>query len=50
MAARGVFGQLIYVDFEHRMVIVKLSSWPDYTNPDRSQYTARACQAIAESL
>lgn len=50
MAARGVFGQLIYIDFENDMVIVKLSTWPDYTNPERSIYTARACQAIAEAL
>ena len=50
MAARGVCGQLIYVDFEHEMVIVKLSTWPDFTNPGRSIFTARACQAIAESL
>ncbi len=50
MAARGVFGQFIYVDFEHNMVVVKLSTWPDYTNPERSRYTARACQAIAASL
>ena len=50
MAARGVFGQLIYIDFEHQTVIVKLSTWPDYTNPDRSNYTARACRAIAASL
>ncbi len=50
IAARGVFGQLIYIDFDHHMVIVKLSTWPDYTNPDRSIYTALACRAIAESL
>jgi len=50
MAARGVFGQFIYVDFEHRMVVVKLSTWPDYTNPDWSQFTLRACRAIAAAL
>ena len=50
IVARGVFGQLIYIDFEHDMVIVKLSTWPDYTNPDRSNYTARACQAVAAAL
>ena len=32
------------------MVIVKLSTWPDFTNPERSIYTACACQAIAEAL
>ena len=32
LMARGVFGQLIYVSFEQRLVVVKLSSWPMFVN------------------
>ena len=45
--ARGVFGQMIYVDPERSLVIVKLSSWPDFTNVDRFLLTLAAVDAIA---
>ena len=32
LMARGVFGQLIHINFEHQVVVVKLSSWPDFVN------------------
>jgi CubicO group peptidase (beta-lactamase class C family) len=48
--ARGVFGQMIYVDPRREMVIVKLSTWPDFTNPDRFLLTLAAVDAIAAAL
>lgn len=46
----GVFGQMIHVSPEHDMVTVKLSTWPDFTNPARSADTLRAVHAIAAAL
>jgi CubicO group peptidase (beta-lactamase class C family) len=48
--ARGVFGQMIYVDPERSLVIVKLSTWPDFTNPDRFLLTLAAVDAIADAV
>ncbi len=48
--ARGVFGQMIYVDPARALVIVKLSTWPDFTNLDRFLLTLAAVDAIAEAL
>lgn len=48
--ARGVFGQLIYVDPGRELVVVKLSTWPDFTNPDRFLLTLAAVDAIAAAL
>jgi hypothetical protein len=48
LMARGVFGQLIHVDFAHRMVVVKLSSWPDFVNPGWTLATLDAVRALAE--
>ena len=48
--ARGVFGQMISVNWDHRMVAVKLSSWPDFQNPNLTRATMRALHAIAEHL
>jgi CubicO group peptidase (beta-lactamase class C family) len=48
--ARGVFGQMIYVDPTRELVIVKLSSWPDFTNTDRFLLTLAAVDAIAAAL
>jgi CubicO group peptidase (beta-lactamase class C family) len=50
LMARGVFGQLIYVDFKHRMVVVKLSSWPDFVNPAWTVATLNAVRAIGRAL
>ena len=50
LMARGVFGQWIYIDFAHEMVIVKLSSWPDFLNIKFAIATLAAGQAIAAAL
>ena len=48
--ARGVFGQLIYVNWDTNMVVVKLSSWPDFLNTEFSNATLGAIHAIAGEL
>jgi CubicO group peptidase (beta-lactamase class C family) len=48
--ARGVFGQLIYIDPEHEMVAVKLSSWPEFVSVPRLRLTLEALHGIAEYL
>lgn len=47
---RGVFGQLIYIDREADFVAVKLSTWPDFTNPRRTRAALSAIRAIREAL
>jgi CubicO group peptidase (beta-lactamase class C family) len=48
--ARGVFGQLIYISFEHDLVAVKLSSWPHFVNPGWTRATLDAVHAIAAEV
>jgi CubicO group peptidase (beta-lactamase class C family) len=48
--ARGVFGQLIYIDFDNAMVVVKLSTYPEFTNVNHSKATLAAIDAIAAAL
>ncbi|WP_425403179.1 serine hydrolase domain-containing protein [Hwanghaeella sp.] len=48
--ARGVFGQLLYIDPDNRFVAVKLSTWPDYLIPTFGQYEMRMIEAIRDSL
>ena len=48
--ARGVFGQLIHVNWDDKMVVVKLSSWPDFLNPIFSNATLAAIHIIAGAL
>jgi CubicO group peptidase (beta-lactamase class C family) len=48
--ARGVFGQLIYVNWDHQLVAVKLSSWPDFLNVAYNVATLRAIHAIAAAV
>lgn len=48
--ARGVFGQLVYISYEHDLVAVKLSSWPHFVNPDWTRATLAAVHAIAAEL
>ena len=48
--ARGVFGQMIYVAPGRELLIVKLSTWPDFTNLDRLLLTLAAIDAIAAAL
>ncbi len=48
--ARGVFGQIIYVDPGDDMVFVKLSSWPEFTSVPRLVTTLNAIHAIGNAL
>ncbi|MDH5529813.1 MAG: 6-aminohexanoate hydrolase, partial [Paracoccaceae bacterium] len=48
--ARGVFGQLIYVNRKHDFMAVKLSTWPDYLNPNFSADALRSLRAIRSAL
>ena len=48
--ARGVFGQLIYVDPEQHMVVVKLSTWPEFTSVPRLKSALNAIHAIGAHL
>ena len=50
LMCRGVFGQLIYIDFAHEMVVVKLSTWPDFINVKLMRPTLAAIRTIAASL
>ncbi len=50
LMCRGVFGQLIHVNFDALIVVVKLSSWPDFSNAEFSARTLQAVHAIAEAL
>lgn len=50
IAARGVFGQLIYVDRISDLMVVKLSSWPDYLIHKFTLDTFLAIDAIREAL
>ena len=48
--ARGVFGQMIYINREAELTIVKLSTWPDYKNPDFTRNSLLAFEAIRQQL
>ena len=50
ICARGVFGQLIYVDPQSAFVAVKLSTWPDYVMPELTRQTFDAIDAIKAAL
>ena len=50
LMARGVFGQLIYVSWDFNMVVVKLSSWPDFVNPKWTVATLEAVREIGKHL
>lgn len=50
ICAIGVFGQLIYVDFESRLVVAKLSTWPDFLMPELSKDTFSAIDTIRAAL
>lgn len=49
-AALGVFGQLIWIDPELELVVVKLSSLPDFLNDPVRVATFAACEAIGRAL
>lgn len=48
--ARGIYGQLIHVEPARRLVVVKLSSWPDPMNDALRDTTLRAIDAIGRAL
>ena len=48
--ARGVFGQLVYVNWDYKMVVAKVSSWPEFINPKRLGATLKAIHAIGRAL
>jgi CubicO group peptidase (beta-lactamase class C family) len=48
--ARGIYGQLIHVEPRRRLVVAKLSTWPDPVNDDLSATTYRAIDAIGKEL
>ena len=50
LMCRGIFGQLIYIDFTHQMVVVKLSSWPEFVSPKKMIATLGAVRTIAAML
>lgn len=50
LMCRGVFGQMIHIDWNTGMVVVKLSSWPDFSNVAYSVATLKAVHAIAAAL
>lgn len=50
IAARGIFGQMIYCDPAGDFLAVKLSSWPEHLNPDKTLATYRALDAIRQHL
>jgi CubicO group peptidase (beta-lactamase class C family) len=47
---RGVFGQLIYINWDYNMVVVKLSSWPDFLSIPFNISTLGALHAIGKKL
>lgn len=50
LIARGVFGQMIHVNWEHGLVAVKLSSWPEFLNTQFDVITRQAIHTIAKAL
>ncbi|RJG41275.1 serine hydrolase [Mesorhizobium sp. DCY119] len=50
MWARGVFGQSIYIDPDSDFAVVKLSTWPEHSSPDRSLELLAAMRAIRSAL
>jgi CubicO group peptidase (beta-lactamase class C family) len=48
--ARGIYGQLIYVDPVNQLVAVKLSAWPDYRMADLLRDTLSGIRAIGDHL
>lgn len=48
--AKGVFGQLIFISPELEAVAVKLSTWPDFLNPQYDINARRAIRAVINAL
>ena len=49
-AARGIYGQKIWIDPESDTVIAKFSAWPRPVMPHFAVDTHKACRAIAAYL
>src|SRR5262245_19522624 len=47
---RGVFGQLVYIDSARDLVVVKLSSWPDFLNLELGIDTLRMIHALVAEI
>jgi CubicO group peptidase (beta-lactamase class C family) len=50
LMCRGVFGQMIHIDWNTATVVVKLSTYPDFSNVAYSVATVKAVHAIAAAL
>jgi CubicO group peptidase (beta-lactamase class C family) len=50
LLARGVFGQMIYINPETGVVAVKLSSWPEFVSPELEIATVNAIHSIEKFL
>ncbi len=50
MLARGIFGQLIYIDPESEYAFVKLSTWPEVTSVPRAREAIAAAHAVRDAL
>lgn len=50
LMCRGVFGQLIHINFAERIVCVKLSTYPEFSNGPLGVATLNAVHAIAGAL
>lgn len=50
LMCRGVFGQMIHIDWDTGMVVVKLSTYPDFSNVACSVATLKAVHTIAMAL
>lgn len=50
LLARGVFGQLLYMDEENEFTAVKLSSWPEFVHAGRTRLTLAAIRAVRAAL
>ena len=48
--ARGVFGQMIYVNWDYGLVAAKLSSWPDFLSTPFNIATQKALHVIGGHL
>jgi CubicO group peptidase (beta-lactamase class C family) len=48
--ARGVFGQLIYINHVSGVVVAKVSSWPEFVSPELEIATLNAIRAIEDYL
>lgn len=48
--ARGIFGQFIFCDPDAEFAAVKLSTWPEFTSPERSLETLAAFRCIRDHV